>query len=122
MRWRGRCLDTGLRRYDEWLAAAAVFLLAACAPSAQPVDRVGSHSETRVLYLLSDAAEFIARWEACAHWPGEPAWDDARRAQIERAVRETCPGIDEQGRRVRAAHADYPELLATLRDYGPLGH
>jgi hypothetical protein len=100
----------------------AFLLLAGCAPSAQPVDHVGLYPASQVLLPPPDVEEFIVRWEACAHWLGEPPWDDARRAQIERAVRETCPGIDEQGRRVRAAHAGYPELLAALRDYEPLGH
>lgn len=111
--------QSGLTAEEEAQLDAAAQLLE---EEATPLTEVELNSETRVLYLPSDAAAFIARWEACAHWLGEPAWDDARRAQIERAVRETCPGIDEQGRRVRAAHAGYPELLAALRDYEPLGH
>ena len=71
--------------------------------------------------MPADVQRFIVQWQACSHWLGEPPWDDARRRQIEQAVRETCPGVDERGRRLRARYAGNAEVLVRIRDYEPLG-
>ena len=99
----------------------ALLLVAGCAPSAQPVDRVGLHTWPEGLEMPSDVEEFIVQWEACQHWLGEPPWDEQRRRQIEQAVRDTCPGVDEHGRRIRARYADNSRIIAALREYEPLG-
>ena len=102
--------------------------LAACTPAvpvetpAQPlaVEALDVYPEVRG--MPADVQHFMVRWHGCAHWLGEPEWDEARRRQIGEAVAEVCPGIDALGREVRERHAGDSEIVARLADYGPLGH
>jgi hypothetical protein len=71
--------------------------------------------------MPADVQDWIVRWQGCQHWLGEAGGDETRRRQIARAVRAACPGIDARGRRVRAAHAAEPEVLARIADHEPLG-
>lgn len=67
-----------------------------------------------------DVQAYVVRWNDCQHWIGEPDFNAARRAQIEKAVDEACTGVDALGRRIRARHADKPAVLERLKDYGTL--
>jgi hypothetical protein len=71
--------------------------------------------------MPADVQDFMARWQACSHFLGEPSGDEDRRRQIERGVRAACPGIDARARAVRRRHAGEPEVLARIAELEPLG-
>ena len=71
--------------------------------------------------LPADVQRFIEQREGCEHWAGEPDYDEARRKQIEEAVRELCPGVDTQLAKLRKTYADNPRVMAALADFEPLG-
>jgi hypothetical protein len=71
--------------------------------------------------LPAEVQRFIERREGCEHWAGEPDYDEARRKQIEDAVKELCPGIDTQLAALRKTYARDPEVIAALADFEPLG-
>lgn len=106
--------------HDMWVPTAA-FLLAGCATAPQPLTEAELTAYPDARGMPADAQRFIVRWQDCQHFLGEPDWDEARRRQIEYAVSQVCPGIDAEGRRVRARHAADAGVIARLRDYEPLG-
>ena len=69
----------------------------------------------------AEVQAFIERREGCEHWAGEPDYDEARRKQIEDAVKELCPGIDTQLAALRKRFAKDPAVIAALADFEPLG-
>lgn len=71
--------------------------------------------------LPADVQRFVEQREGCEHWAGEPDFDEARRKQIEEAVRELCPGVDTQLAKLRKTYADNPRVMAALADFEPLG-
>ncbi|MCW3846723.1 hypothetical protein OF829_05690 [Sphingomonas sp. LB-2] len=71
--------------------------------------------------LPAEVQTFIERREGCEHWAGEPDFDEARRKQIEDAVKELCPGIDTQLEALRKRYSKDPEVVAALKDFEPLG-
>lgn len=69
----------------------------------------------------AEVQAFIERREGCEHWAGEPDYDEARRKQIEDAVKELCPGIDTELANLRKRFAKDPAVTAALADFEPLG-
>lgn len=69
----------------------------------------------------AEVQAFIERREGCEHWAGEPDFDEARRKQIEDAVKALCPGIDTQLGALRKRFAKDPAVMAALADFEPLG-
>lgn len=67
-----------------------------------------------------DVQAYVVRWNDCQHWAGEPAFDAARRRQIEQGVEKACTGVDDLGRRVRARHAANPAVIERLKEYDNL--
>jgi hypothetical protein len=101
-------------------AASLALAAAACASAPRPLTEAELLVYPEARGMPADVQDFIVRWTACSHWSGEPGWDEARQRQIERAVAEACPGIDERGRRVRARHAGNAEVIARIAELGPL--
>ena len=99
----------------------AFLLLAGCGHEPQQISSGDMHAYQDARGMPGDVVEFIIQWQNCAHWLGEPAWNEARRREIEQAVREACPGVDERGRHIRGRYADNAEILERIRDYEPLG-
>ncbi len=86
-----------------------------------PADNVTTEAAAGANGLPADVQKFIERREGCEHWAGEPDFDEARRKQIEDAVKELCPGIDTQLEALRKRYAKDPEVIAALKDFEPLG-
>ncbi len=83
----------------------AIALVAA--PAAIPVERP----------LPRDVRRFIDKRDSCEHWIGEEGYDAARKRQIERAVRESCAGVDRELDRLRRVYRRNPRVIAALKDY-----
>ena len=100
---------------------ALAFAAAACA-SAEPVSLTDAELAVYpdAAGMPADVQDFIVDWRDCRHWQGEFGEEEARRRQIEKAVRRTCRGINARGRQVRAQHADDPAVLARIADYEAL--
>jgi hypothetical protein len=90
------------------------------APPAQELNVAELETYPDARGMPADVQRFIVQWQGCSHWLGEPDWNAERRRQIAEAVAETCPGLDAEGRRLRARYAANPEVLERLRDYEPL--
>ena len=53
---------------------------------------------------------FVERAEMCAHWSGEEPYDDARRAEIDRNLRDLrCTTITRDGEALKLSRRDRPE-------------
>ena len=114
-------LDTGLRRYDGWKGLAAFLLLAGCAAGPAPLTEAELESYPEARGMPADVQAFIVRHQDCEHWQGEPDYDAERRGQIERAVAETCPGLDAEAARLRARYAGDPAVRERLAGFEPVG-
>lgn len=80
------------------LGAAAV-ALAGCATT---------YSDTAV-------SRFVERAEMCAHWSGEEPYDGARRAEIDRNLRDLrCTTITRDGEALKLSRKDRPEDLRRI--------
>ncbi|MGC5700520.1 SH3 domain-containing protein [Pseudomonas sp. NFXW11] len=64
--------------------------------------------------LPTEITAFIQRHEECEHFAGEEAYDEERRAELEKAVNETCVGHDQQLAALREQYKDHPEALKAL--------
>ena len=71
--------------------------------------------------MPAEVQDFIVRWQDCNHWLGEDGVEEARRRQIEEAIRQSCHDIDARGRRVRERHANDAAVLARIAEYEVLG-
>ncbi|MGQ0558469.1 MAG: hypothetical protein ACT4OE_02620, partial [Sphingosinicella sp.] len=78
--------------------------LAACAPARHPPTAEQMQGYVGTEGMPVDVQRFIVRWADCQHFLSEPPWDEARARQLARAVRQVCPGIDDEGRRIRARY------------------
>jgi hypothetical protein len=75
--------------------AAAALALAGCADPTWSDDAV---------------TRFVERAEICGHWMGEEPYDDARRAEIEKALRELrCTTIRRDGEALKLSRKNRPE-------------
>ena len=53
---------------------------------------------------------FVERAEMCAHWSGEEPYDEARRAEIDRNLRDLrCTTITRDGEALKLSRRDRPE-------------
>ncbi|MFS1291656.1 SH3 domain-containing protein [Pseudomonas piscis] len=64
--------------------------------------------------LPADASALIQRHEECQHFAGEEPYDAERRAELEKAVKESCTGVDRQLATLRQQYKDDPEVLQAL--------
>jgi hypothetical protein len=81
-------------------AALLLLVLAGCATASGPVESL---------------SEFEARAELCGHWGGEEAYDAARGAQIDAALRRgRCDALMDDAAALRAAHQSDPTALARI--------
>lgn len=64
--------------------------------------------------LPGEVTTFIQRHEDCLHFAGEEAYDEERRAELEKAVNEVCVGHDRQLAALRSQYQDNPEVLQAL--------
>ncbi len=106
-----------------WLVVAATLIapLAAC----QKPDASASAQESRRAELLPNPAEskadalefFQTRFEMCEHFSGEEPYDAERRAFLEQAVAEHCPGLDRELAELKERFRDDAKILKTLKNY-----
>ena len=97
--------------------------LIASGPQAQPapLDEAALRTYPDARGMPADVQQFIVQWQDCAHWIGEPAWNEERQRQINEAVAEVCPGVDARRAELRARYTGNPEVLARIADYEALG-
>ena len=68
-----------------------------------------------VSYSDDAVARFVERAEMCAHWAGEEPYDDARRAEIDRALNDLrCTTITRDGEALKLSRQDRPEDLRRI--------
>jgi hypothetical protein len=105
-------METGMRRSGACAIACALPLLMWPAPA--PADFQGDIEElTRG--LPGDAAALIHRIVDCDHWSGEEPYDDARRAEIDKALRTlNCNGLAADEAALRQRYRTKPAVLDAL--------
>lgn len=60
-------------------------------------------------------AKFIERAEMCEHWMGEEPYDAARRAEIDRNLRDLrCTTVRRDGEALKLSRRDRPEDLGRI--------
>ncbi|MCW5746449.1 MAG: hypothetical protein KIT36_09645 [Alphaproteobacteria bacterium] len=65
--------------------------------------------------LPRDASALVYRIVGCNHWGGEEPYDDARKAEIDKAMRELdCDRLDRDEADLRRRHAGDPAVLKAL--------
>ncbi|MDP4567846.1 SH3 domain-containing protein [Pseudomonas sp. LPH60] len=64
--------------------------------------------------LPAEVTAFIQRHEDCQHFAGEEAYDEERRAELEKAINDVCIGHDRQLATLRGQYKDNPEALQAL--------
>ncbi|KTC35784.1 MAG: SH3 domain-containing protein [Pseudomonas sp.] len=64
--------------------------------------------------LPADATALLQRYEECQHFAGEEPYDAERRAELEKAVKDTCTGLDRQLAKLRQQYKDDPDVLQAL--------
>ena len=70
----------------------------------------GALSACATSYSEDAVTRFVERADMCAHWSGEEPYDDARRAEIDRALREMrCTTLLRDGAALRLSRKDRPE-------------
>jgi hypothetical protein len=90
------------------LLTALAALLAV--PSSTEADLI-----TRVERAPKDVSSFIERRADCNHWLGEVPYDDARAAEIARAIRQLrCAGLERDESKLRRRYRQQPVLLRLL--------
>ena len=58
---------------------------------------------------------FVERAQMCEHWAGEEPYDDARRAEIERNLRDLrCTTITRDGEALKISRRERPEDLRRI--------
>lgn len=67
--------------------------------------------------LPKDVSSFIEQREACDHWRGEYGYDEARQADIDVAVCETCVGTDERLAKLKRKYKGKQEILTKLDEF-----
>ncbi|HYC98836.1 hypothetical protein [Brevundimonas sp.] len=61
-------------------------------------------------YSEDAVTRFVERAEMCAHFSGEEPYDDARRAEIDKALSDMrCPTLLRDGAALRLSRKDRPE-------------
>ncbi|MGH6613033.1 hypothetical protein [Sphingomonas sp.] len=70
--------------------------------------------------LPGDVQRFVARYEDCEHFIGEPDYDAERRAELEKAVTEVCKGIDAEAAGLRRKYAAEAAVTTALAGYEDL--
>ena len=82
------------------LCLAAATMLAGCATATWSQDAV---------------TRFVERAEMCDHWSGEEPYDEARRSEIERNLRELrCTTIQRDGEALKLSRSQRPEDLRRI--------
>jgi hypothetical protein len=87
---------------------------AAPAPSPTPAPTGAAATATG---LPADVVAFKTRRDACDHFRGEEAGDDARAAELERQLEQNCTGTDAALAALRKRHAGNAAATAALADY-----
>ncbi|TKR33245.1 SH3 domain-containing protein [Luteimonas gilva] len=70
--------------------------------------------------LPADAAAFVKRREECEHFLGEEPYDAARKAYLDKAIRQTCAGGNRRLRELRAKYRNDAPVLYALSGYEDL--
>jgi hypothetical protein len=66
--------------------------------------------------ISHDVARYLDRREGCNHWAGEEGYDDARRAEINKAIDELkCTALDRDERSLRHRYRHNPAVLRQIR-------
>jgi len=76
---------------------------------------LGKHYGASGAELPDEVAAFIQRHEACEHFAGEEAYDEERRAFLEKSVNEVCLGHDRQLAALRQQYQDNPDARQALQ-------
>ncbi len=65
----------------------------------------------------ADVVDFRKRRDQCDHFRGEEPGDDARAAELEKALERTCRGTDAELAGLRHKYRGTPAVIAALRGY-----
>lgn len=67
--------------------------------------------------LPADVSKFIERREACDHFRGEEAYDEARAKELAVALEKNCKGTDAQLAGLRKKYAKDKKIMRRLKGY-----
>ncbi|HCU23710.1 MAG TPA: hypothetical protein DF383_01735 [Deltaproteobacteria bacterium] len=64
--------------------------------------------------LKKEVSAYRDQVEACIHFSGEPSDDPVRAAQLKREIKKFCPGIPQEGKRLREKYKNDPRTIEDL--------
>ena len=67
--------------------------------------------------LPNDVLKYTERRDSCDHWRGEAGYDEERKAEIDWAACQSCPGSDSGLARLKAKYKSNAAVMARLADY-----
>lgn len=91
-----------------------ILLALACAACTAPGVSASGTSDAA---LPRDVARFIERRDMCEHFSGEEPYDEARRAELNARLEETCTGTDAELQRLRTRYGSNKAVMARLAGY-----
>ncbi|TMN19542.1 hypothetical protein [Pseudoxanthomonas sp. X-1] len=98
------------------LAGGAGATPSPCAlPDATPLS---AELEATYCRLPKEVRTLVERQSACLYFGGEEPYDAQRRAALERALRDSCPGNEARFARLRKRYANDAHVRGWLEDYG----
>lgn len=96
---------------------AAVPVTPEAVPEAPPVAAPTPEAGAATGALPQDVRAFKARRDECDHFRGEEPSDEARAAQLEQKLEQTCKGTDATLAGLRRRYDSNPAAIAALADY-----
>lgn len=64
--------------------------------------------------LPKEVTSYSEKVDSCIHFSGEPSSDPERAAQIERAIKKSCPGLKQNSHQLREKYKSNPPVLKEL--------
>lgn len=113
---------------------AAALTLAACnkpaEPAAAPAEPVAPAAAAEPAApaapamassgLPADVAALQGQFETCEHFAGEEPYDDARRKEIEAAIKANCDPVKAATPAIKAKYADNAAVMAVVKNWEEL--
>lgn len=80
---------------------------------------LGIAGEAESAGLPAEVSAFLERRASCDHWRGEAGYDEERKADIDWAICQACPGTDAQLAQLRTKYAANTEVMEKLSQIEP---
>ena len=80
---------------------------------------LGIAGEVESAGLPAEVSDFLERRASCDHWRGEPGYDEGRKADIDWAICQACPGTDAELARLQTKYAANKGVMEKLSQIEP---